>query len=482
MLNDAASERTGFGLLSLYSILHYLLIPFVLFRLFWRGFKAPAYWERWPERFGFGRPVDAPEPRIWIHAVSVGEVQAAVPLVHALFARYPGAHIVVTTTTPTGAARVADAFGATVEHRYLPYDLPDCVRRFLDRVTPSLAGILETELWPNILHACRGRAIPILLVNARLSEKSARAYRRIGGITRNMLADISGIAAQERADADRLIALGADPHRVRVTGSIKFDIKLRASLREEGQVIRRYWGMNRSVWIVASTHEGEEEQILDAFGVVRKSVPDCLLVLVPRHPERFAKVDALVRRRGYNTLLRSKLFLSGDSDKPLVLHEDHDHAPHAASGFSDNTHAEIKDANIDARIDVFIGDTMGELPMLYAASDVAFVGGSLVPVGGHNMLEPAALGLPILFGPHVFNFAQIAHNLREQGAAKQVENKTELATATVMFLEDANLRHGMGEKARLFVEDNRGALERVMVLISDTKTAKSKAKYSYHIS
>nr|VFJ53035.1 MAG: 3-deoxy-D-manno-octulosonic-acid transferase [Candidatus Kentron sp. FM]VFJ62177.1 MAG: 3-deoxy-D-manno-octulosonic-acid transferase [Candidatus Kentron sp. FM]VFK14597.1 MAG: 3-deoxy-D-manno-octulosonic-acid transferase [Candidatus Kentron sp. FM] len=440
-------------MLLIYSILHYLLMPFVLFRLFWRSLTVRAYQERWQERFGFGKPIDSPGPRIWIHAVSVGEVQAAMPLVHALRARYPETFIVITTTTPTGAARVADAFGATVEHRYLPYDLPDCVRRFLDRVTPSLAIILETELWPNILHTCRNRAIPILLVNARLSAKSAAAYRRVGGITHRMLQDISAIAAQGHADANRLIALGADPDRVRVTGSVKFDVKLRASLLEEGQVIRRYWGVNRSVWIAASTHEGEEEQVLDAFRDVRKSVPDCLLVLAPRHPERFAKVGALVRRRGYNTLLRSTLL--------------HSATPSEAPGESGHTPLPRMMADSCTDVDVFIGDTMGELLMLYAASDVAFVGGSLVRVGGHNMLEPAALGLPILFGPWVFNFAQIAQNLRENGAAQQVRDKAELTEVTVAFLQDANLRHSTGDKGKTFVEGNRGALEQIMMLISD---------------
>jgi len=435
-----------------YSIFHYLLMPFVLIRLFWQGLIAPGYRERWLERFGFGKPVAPTTPRIWIHAVSVGEVQAAVPLVHALHIRYPGAHVLVTTTTPTGAARVADAFGTAVEHRYAPYDLPDCIKRFFDRVSPSLVIILETELWPNILHICHRRSIPVLLVNARLSAKSARAYRRVSSITARMLENISAIAVQGRADADRLIALGADPAKVQVTGSVKFDVKLRASLREESQVMRRCWGVNRAVWIAASTHEGEEEQILDAFQKVRQSISDALLVLVPRHPERFAKVTALVRGRGYNTLLRSRLLQAGNIYSEVL---------------EESTVSSDPPTNPCADVDVFIGDTMGELPMLYAASDLAFVGGSLVPVGGHNMLEPAALGIPILFGPHNFNFMQIAHNLRENDAARQVENETKLAEMVITFLQDANLRHGTGEKAKAFVDDNRGAVEKVISLISD---------------
>nr|VFJ97333.1 MAG: 3-deoxy-D-manno-octulosonic-acid transferase [Candidatus Kentron sp. LFY] len=419
-----------------YSIVHYLIMPLVLFRLFWRGLDAPAYRERWPERFGFGKPLPPGESRIWVHAVSVGEVQAAVPIVHALRARYPKAAILVTTTTPTGAARVAGALG-TVEHRYVPYDLPGCVRRFLDRADPSLAVILETELWPNLLAACRGRSIPVLLVNARLSARSARGYGRVARTTRGMLTSLSAIAAQGHHDARRLIALGADPRGVEVTGSVKFDIELHPGTRQAGRTMRKYWGVDRLVWIAASTHEGEEEQVLDAFRWLRESVPEALLILVPRHPERFARVDALVRRRGYDAVLRSRLANT-------------DTAPPA-------------DFRIDA--DVIIGDTMGELPVLYAASDVAFVGGSLVPVGGHNMLEPAALGIPVLFGPHVFNFKEIAENLCRCGGAVQVWDNRELSERLATLLRDAHARHDMGKKAEVFVRENRGALDRIMALV-----------------
>nr|VFK12577.1 MAG: 3-deoxy-D-manno-octulosonic-acid transferase [Candidatus Kentron sp. LPFa] len=426
-----------------YSILHYLLMPLVLARLFWRGIKAPAYRERWRERFGFGSFLAPGEPRIWIHAVSVGEAQAAAPIVRALRARYPNTRILVTTTTPTGATHVTATLGATVEHRYIPYDLPDCVGRFLARVSPSLLLIMETELWPNILHACRKRSVPVLLANARLSARSARAYGRVGRATRVMLANISMIAAQHREDAERFIALGADPERVQVTGSIKFDIDPSPDAREEGRIMRRYWGADRPVWIAASTHEGEEERILDAFSAMRAAIPHCLLILVPRHPERFSKVDALARRRGYRTLLRSRLLEDAPSFPEPNASVDH------------------------AEIDVFIGDTMGELPLLYAAADVAFVGGSLVSVGGHNMLEPAALGIPILFGPHVFNFMEIARNLCENGGAKQVETETALSSALAALLRDADARHDMGRKAEAFVQGNRGALDKVMGLVAD---------------
>nr|VFK43156.1 MAG: 3-deoxy-D-manno-octulosonic-acid transferase [Candidatus Kentron sp. TC] len=423
--------------MTIYSILHYLIMPLVLLRLFWRGFEAPAYRERWRERFGFGEFLAPGASRIWIHAVSVGEAQAAVPIARALRSRYPNTHILVTTTTPTGAAHVARALGDAVEHRYAPYDLPDCVGRFLERASPSLLLIMETELWPNILRACRERSAPVLLINGRLSARSARAYGRVGRTTRKMLANISVIAAQNRADAERFITLGAEPHGVRVTGSVKFDIDPSPHAREEGRILRECWGGSRPVWIAASTHEGEEERILRVFSSVRGAIPDCLLILVPRHPERFAKVKAQVRRRGYRVLSRSRLLGDGPS--------------------SSDSHA---------RIDVFIGDTMGELPMFYAASDVAFVGGSLVSVGGHNMLEPAALGIPILFGPHVFNFREIAHNLRENGGAKQVETETDLSTVLVALLRDAGARRDMGQRAEAFVQGNRGALDEVMDLVA----------------
>lgn len=414
-----------------YTLLLYLLLPLVLLRLVWRGLRAPAYWRRWPERFGFAPPLTpAGAPVIWLHAVSVGEVQAATPLVRALHARYPRHTLVLTTMTPTGAEQVRASFGREVVHYYVPYDLPGAVRRFLTRVRPSVAIIMETELWPNIFHGCHARAIPLLLANVRLSERSAAGYRRIGRLTEEMLGHVTAIAAQTQADAVRIIALGAEAARVRVTGSIKFDVRLPASLREEAAVLRRSLGVERAVWIAASTREGEEPLILDAFASVQRTLPQALLVLVPRHPERFARVAALCRKRGFGTVLRS----------------------------------ERRACATDTA--VFIGDTMGELALLYAASDVAFVGGSLVPTGGHNMIEPAALGLPVITGPHVFNFAEVSHLLREAGAAEQVKNTEQLVAAVLAYLTDANLRHTTGEKGRRLVEQNRGAQEKVIHMIA----------------
>ncbi|MFP5344901.1 MAG: lipid IV(A) 3-deoxy-D-manno-octulosonic acid transferase [Gammaproteobacteria bacterium] len=415
----------------LYTLLLYLLIPAVLLRLAWRGFQSPGYWRRIPERFGFITPPVLPAQAytVWLHAVSVGEAQAAVPLVQKLTAHDARLRIVLTTMTPTGAAHVRDKLGDEVTHYYVPYDLPGAVRRFLRRAQPRAAIIMETELWPNIFHCCAAQSIPLVLANARMSERSARRYARVRSLISETLRRVTAIAAQSAPDAERIMGLGAPRERVRVTGSIKFDIKLPASLREQAAVLRRSLGIERALWIAASTHEGEEELILDAHAAVRQALPHSLLMLVPRHPERFAKVAALCRKRGLRTLLRSE--------------------GHAC----------------DERTDVFIGDSMGELPLFYAASDAAFVGGSLVAVGGHNLIEPAALGLPLITGPYVFNFTEVSRMLREAGAVTEVANAEELATAVLRHLQDANLRHAAGERGRHLVEQNRGALQKLIELL-----------------
>ena len=412
---------------TIYTLLYYLAVPLLLLRLLWRGLRHRGYWQHWGERFGFASP--SIRGCIWVHGVSVGEVQASVALVHALQTLYPSLPLLVTTTTPTGRDRVRDALGSDVYCRYLPFDLPGALRRFLRGTEPRLGVIMETELWPNLLHVCAKTSIPITLANVRLSQRSANGYAKVTNLIQEMLGNVSQIAAQTEADAKRLIALGADPAIVRVTGSVKFDVSLPASIREEAQAIRRIWGVDRSVWIAASTHEGEEEQVLDAFAIVRQALPDCLLVLVPRHPHRFPEAAALCRKRGYDVVLRSQSRQSC------------------------------------ARAQVFIGDSMGELPRFYAAADIAFVGGSLVRIGGHNLLEPAALGVPVIVGPELFNFAEISERLGEAGGARKVHDTAELGKTVVELLADANLRHAMGERGRTFVASNRGALERLLAQI-----------------
>ena len=413
----------------LYTLLLYLLAPVVLLRLAWRGLRAPDYLRRWPERFSFIEP-PLGEHVIWVHAVSVGEVQAAEPLVRALLEQRPEFSILVTTVTPTGSAPPVEIFAHDVAHLYAPYDLPDAVARFFERVRPELAIVMETELWPNLFHACRSRQVPLLLVNARLSEKSSRGYRRIRGLVEQTLAAVTQIAAQGELDAERFVALGADPGRVNVTGNLKFEQRIPPSLLERAEVLRREWGAGRPVWIAASTHEGEEDLVLDAFRQVRKSFPECLLVIVPRHPERFGDVLELCRQRGLGTCLRSER-------QPCT-----------------------------AETQVYIGDSMGELLLFYAASDVAFVGGSLIHHGGHNLLEPAALGIPVVTGPHVFNFTDICNLLVAAGACITVDSVTGLERTVREWLGDPNTRHQVGEQGRRVVEKNRGALSAVLAMVN----------------
>ncbi|MEN8215691.1 MAG: lipid IV(A) 3-deoxy-D-manno-octulosonic acid transferase [Pseudomonadota bacterium] len=406
----------------IYTLIFYLAIPFVLLRLLWRGVRAPAYWQRWSERFGLTLPE---QQSLWIHAVSMGEVQAAVPLIQALRTRFQS--ILVTTMTPTGSQRVREVFGDSVSHVYLPYDLPGAMARFLDHVQPRLLIIMETELWPNLLHACQQRAIPVILANARLSANSAAGYQRISGLTRKMLTSVTAVAAQTQVDAARFIDLGAPPSKVHITGSIKFDSRLPAKKAEN---LRQQWGTSRAVWIAASTHDGEEETVLEAFYQLKQTFNDLLLVLVPRHPERFNRVAALCKRRGFVVARRTE-------------------------------------GNVNTQTEIYLGDTMGDLPLLYAACDVAFVGGTLVPIGGHNLLEPAAVSLPVIMGPHVFECAEICRQLLEAQAAQQVNDAAQLANAVKKYLNDATLKRQTGENGRLFVEKNRGALERLLTIILD---------------
>jgi 3-deoxy-D-manno-octulosonic-acid transferase len=412
----------------LYTFLLYLLMPLVIVRLAWRGIRAPAYWRRWPERFGMIAPALG-ERVIWIHAVSVGEVMAAEPLVQALFEQRPDHSILITTVTPTGSARVTALFGNDVAHVYAPYDLPGVVSRFLDRVRPQLAIVMETELWPNLFHACQQRSVPLLLVNARLSEKSVSGYRRVRSLAAQTLSAVTEIAAQSEQDASRFRSLGAAESRITVTGNMKFEQRTPPGLLEQAEILRRDWGVDRAVWVAGSTHEGEDELLLDVFQRLRKQFSNCLLVLVPRHPERFESVAELCRHRGYNTVLRSER-------TPCT-----------------------------PETDVFIGDSMGELALFYAASDVAFTGGSLVFHGGHNLLEPAALGVPVVTGSHVFNFVEICELLLQAGACEKVENTAGLLTTLSRWLGDADERQRIGQRGREVVEKNRGALQSVMAMI-----------------
>jgi len=411
-----------------YTLLLYLAIPLIVLRLYWRGRKNPAYRQRWGERFGFFQPL----PRkgcLWIHAVSVGEVRATLPLINALQDRYPARPLLVTTTTPTGSQQVRHALGDSAFHTYLPFDLPGTVGRFLKRVQPGLAIIMETELWPNIYHQCAAANIPLIVANARLSERSASRYARLPRLTRTVLAQVTVIAAQTQVDADRFLALGAP--RVQVIGNLKYDLSVPQSLPAQGQILRQSFGVSRPVLIAASTHNGEEEQILNAVLAVQRSLPNLLLVLVPRHPERFDTVANLCLQRGLTVVRRS----TGQPCSPTT--------------------------------DVFLCDSMGELLLCYAAADIAFVGGSLVPHGGHNALEAALLGLPVLFGPYMFNFAEVSQRLLQAQAAWRVDNAEQLADEMIRLFSDQPLRQAAGQQAKMVVENNRGALAALLRLIAE---------------
>jgi 3-deoxy-D-manno-octulosonic-acid transferase len=412
----------------IYTLLLTAALPLVLLRLLWRSLRAPGYRRRWAERFGRFAPPHA-TGGVWIHAVSVGEVQAIAPLIRHLQAQHPQLPLCVTTTTPTGSERLRRLFADDVFHVYCPYDLPFALRGFLDRVRPSLMIMVETEIWPNLLAACAQRGIPTLLANGRLSEHSARGYGRLGAFSRATFGRIAAVAAQAPADAERFVAFGVAPQRVQVTGSIKFDAQVPASVEEQAQVLRRGWGAQRPVWVAASTHEGEEEQVLEAHAQLLGRVPDALLVLVPRHPERFERVAGLVRKRGFPMVRRS-------------------------SG-----------APCGREVNVLLGDTMGELVTFMGAADAAFIGGSLVPVGGHNMLEAAAQGVPVVFGPHLFNFAAVSRLLLAQGAAVQVADAAALAALLADWLTDAAARARVGQAGRRVVAENRGALSALVGLV-----------------
>ncbi len=418
-------------MLTLYRIVIYLALPVVLVKLLLRALQNNSYFDRVIERFGFTR-ISVPAKGYWIHAVSVGEVNAAVPLVNHLLNTNPAKSITITTMTTTGADRVSKVFGSKVFHCYLPYDYPGAVRRFLFKIKPALAVIMETEIWPNLIFRCQRNDVPIIYANVRLSERSWRGYKRFKGLIKPTLEKVSCFAVQSKPDAIRLIQLGAPEHRVKVTGSIKFDIDLPPSLLEAGEAIRRQLGWHRPVMLAASTHDGEEVLILDAFRQVRKDLNETLLVLVPRHPERFNSVARICQKQKFSILLRSEM--------PAIIAES---------------------------CEILVVDTMGELPMFIAASDVTFMAGSLVPIGGHNILEAGALARPVIFGPHMFNFAEISEMFLGYGAGIQVFSTDELSDVMIRLLSDSEKRDQYGKQGEKLVKQNRGALNKVLEYIKE---------------
>lgn len=410
-----------------YNLLTWLLqIPVAAYWLF-RAIGNRSYRQGFWQRFGIGYPDFA--RCIWIHAVSVGEVQAAAPLVREISKRFPDRQILITTVTPTGAAHVRALFGNSVAHSYIPFELPPAVNSFFRRVNPELALIMETEIWPNLYRGCGRREIPLILVSARISPRSLQGYRRVLPLFKETLSHGIIIAAQSKADADRFVELGASSVRTWVIGNIKFDIELPENLASDGRQLRSDMFGDRPVWVAASTHDQEEQQVLAAHKRLLKDFPDLLLVLVPRHPERFAEVRRLLEQQKFSFASRT-------------------------------VNERCRRAET-----VFLLDTMGELPLFYAASDIAFVGGSLVPIGGHNLLEPAALGLPVVSGPNVFNAQEIADMFLENGACIIVADANELAAALATLLADPESAVAMGEHGREIVQSNRGSLRKLMGLL-----------------
>ncbi|MBU2710871.1 lipid IV(A) 3-deoxy-D-manno-octulosonic acid transferase [Zooshikella sp. WH53] len=408
-------------------------MPFVLLKLLYRAIKAPDYAKRWGERFGRFAPRDLSRPAIWVHSVSVGETIAAIPLIKKLKECYPQHQLVVTTMTPTGSVQVKSKLGDQVFHVYAPYDLPGSVQRFLTKIQPELAIMMETELWPNIIAACHAQEIPVILANARLSKKSANGYGKFRSLVEPMLRQLSLIAAQDQASADRFKDLGVEPDKVSVTGSIKFDLQPDQAQVTIGEELRLQWlenGKKQAVWVAASTHPGEDELVLAAHQQLLNSQPDALLILVPRHPERFNQVATLLEQKSINYIRRTSQQLPSEQTQ------------------------------------VILGDTMGELLIFFAACDVAFIGGSLVPHGGHNMLEASALGKPTLSGPHVFNFMEISKLLAESGGLHWVNDAESLAMEIEKLFKSPAQAKAVGLNGLKFVSLHRGAIDRLLVHIA----------------
>ena len=421
----------------IYNLLLYVLAPAVGLRLVLRGIAQPAYWDGWLERAGFIPRLPAKGP-IWVHAVSAGEVTSAAPLIAALREALPETPLVVTTTTLTGAQRAESLFGSQVVHFYAPYDYPGAVRRFLSRLAPRVAILMERELWPNIIHQCHRRDIPVVLANARMTARSARRYGWIGPLVRGMLARTTLAGCQSREQGRRMVRLGLAPERLLVTGNMKFDAELDRGTRAGARALRRRWGTGRLVLLAASTHEGEERLLLAAYGELKARFPELLLVLAPRHPERFPDVAELARGR-YQTASHR----NGDPVGPAV--------------------------------DVVLADTMGELGTLFGAADVAFVGGSFVAgVGGHNVIEPSMHAVPVVMGPHYHNWDDVMELFIDEHAVVVAESPSAFRERLLDLVSDPGARRALGERARRVVANNGGATRALLARIEMMVRGKSR--------
>ena len=419
----------------LYTLLLLLALPFASLVVLWRGIRERHYWQGWGQRFGLGVPLPGASPGLWVHAVSVGEVQASASLVAALCRIWPQLPMVVTSATPSGRARAQSAFGNGIEARFAPYDLPWCLRAALRRFRPALLIVLETEVWPNLLDQCMRAGVPVLIASARLSERSCARWRKFRALLHPAMESSVTVAAQSLSDAERFESLGVPRENVHVSGNLKFDRGAAPAVRLSGQALRAKYGATRPLWVAGSTHAGEEEAALAAHAALRGARGDAVLVLAPRHSPRFDEVAALLEKSG----------------EPWMRHSQ---AATAAAGTPE-------------RISVLLLDTLGELENFYAAADVAFVGGSLVPTGGHNLLEPAALGVAVITGPGHHNQPEIARLLNDRRALQVVRNPEELAADLIRLMGDPTERARLAEAARATLSENRGALERLLELVKE---------------
>lgn len=411
-----------------YSLLLYLATPFVLLYLAARGLQDRRYLERWSERFGIV-PRDIKQRGILVHAASVGEVNAARELIASLLHDYPDLPVTVSTLTPTGSDQVRRILRDSVGHSYIPLDLPGAVRRFLTRLDPVLIIIIETEIWPNLYHGAHRRGIPLMMANARLSERSLKRYRVAGEFVARTLRRVAWIGAQSADDHRRLVECGADADSVRMTGNLKFDLDVPHDLVQRSMSLRDAWGAARKVLVAGSTHADDEAVVIPAFLHLLQALPDALLVLAPRHPERFSRVAQAALDAG----LKTEIYSQGEACSPQAQ--------------------------------CFVIDTVGELLTYYACGDVAYVGGGMGDVGGHNALEPAALGVPVLFGPNMDNAREIADQLLSCQAARQVADVREMSAAARQILEDDGLRERMGRAGRSLVAANKGALNATLAAV-----------------
>jgi len=425
---------------AIYRAAWWLIAPLAVLRLLIRSRRERGYREYIAERFGrsAGRTPDDDAPLIWVHAVSVGETRAGEPLIHALMAARPDARILLTHMTPSGRATGEQLFGNKVLRCYLPYDMPHAVRRFLHAWRPSLGIVMETEVWPTLIDECRSADVPLVLTNARMSARSFARAAKFGHATRDVFGGFARVLAQSPADAERLRALGA--RNVSVLGNLKFDMASPPELIARGREWHRAIG-GRPVWVAASTREGEEELVLDAFA--KLGVADALLILVPRHPQRFDEVAALVARRELKLVRRSTW------------------APGAVAAA-----AHVGIGALPRDVNVLLGDSMGEMGAYYAAADLAFIGGSLLPLGGQNLIEACAVGTPVLIGPHVFNFTQVTADAVTAGAALQVQDPADLARALRELFADKSRRAAMGAAAAAFAARHRGATARTVDVLA----------------